>query len=133
MTQRQTHETTVWDWWPLARLLITASVFGFAAHHYLGWTPDLRELATLPRRVFEVLSFCALISFGLAHLYLILLMFPIYAVVTLNDTFYDLSVAACRVVLRPRSNHAVALAGLCGQLALFGLCLFALGRLAARL
>lgn len=129
MTLERAEERTVWDWWPLARLLITASVIGLAAHCYLGWTPDLHEAVILPRRIFEVLSFCALLSFGLAHLYLLLLMFPIYAVVTLNDAFYDGSVAVVRAVLRLRSGRAVALAGLFGEIALFGGLTLALLRL----
>lgn len=133
MTLDRTEERMVWDWWPLARLLITISVFSLAAHCYLGWTPDLRAMATLPRRVFEVLSFCALLSFGLAHLYLILLMFPIYAVVTLNDTFYDVSLWTGRTIFRLRSSRCLAITGLCGQIVLFGLCLIVLVRLATRL
>lgn len=120
MTLDKALETTVWDWWPLARLLITVSVFGLGAHYYLGWTPDLRALATLPRRIFEVLSFCALISFGLAHLYLILLMFPIYAVVTLNDTFYNASLWTACAILRIRSSRCLAISGLFGEILLFG-------------
>lgn len=113
-------EPTRWDWWPLARLLTVIAVFGAVAYGRFGWTPDLAAVAALPRRVFEVLSFCALISFGLAHLYLILLMFPIFAVVTLNDTFYAGSHWLCRVVLRMRSGQVLALSGLCGEIVLFG-------------
>lgn len=122
-----------WDWWPLARLLTVCFVLGAAGYHYLGWHVDLSNIVTLPHRVFEVLSFCALLSFGLAHLYLILLMFPIYAIVTLNDTFYGVSLWTGRTILRLRSSRCLAIAGLCGEIALFGFCLLALGRLAARL
>jgi len=96
-----------WDWWPLARLLTTGTVLGFAAHRYLGWTPDLRPLATLPRELFEVFSFFALISFGLAHLYLLLIMLPLSSVVVLNDTFYDASRHAPRDTRPARAPRAL--------------------------
>lgn len=62
------HQLGHWDWWPLARLLITGAVLGPAAHHLLGWMPDLRHLARMPREIFEVLSLFTLVSFTLAHL-----------------------------------------------------------------
>ncbi|MBI3298353.1 MAG: hypothetical protein HYZ75_09340 [Elusimicrobia bacterium] len=119
---------TRWDWWPLARLLTTGAVLGLAAHHYLEWTPDLRHLARLPREVFEVLSFFSVISFALAHLYVMLLMFPLYAVVTLNDTFYDLSAFILRAAFR-LSGPGLAVAGLAGEILLFGAVGGLLGRL----
>lgn len=70
---------TRWDWWPLARLLIVLTVFGTFAHFRLGWTPEFDRLAAFPREVFEVFSLFTLLSFGLAHLYLVLLMLPVYA------------------------------------------------------
>ena len=109
-----------WDWWPLARLLTTGAVLGLAAHFYLGWTPDLRHVARLPREVFEVLSFFTLVSFALAHLYLMLLMFPLYAIVTLNDTFYGLIQWLCGAVLRIRSKRLLAVGGLLGEVLMFG-------------
>jgi len=122
MTTARGEVRMVWDWWPLARLLVTASVLAFAAHHYLGWTPDPGELAALPRRSFEVLSFCTLLSFGLAHLYLVLLMLPLYAMVTLNDTFYDAAIWVVRTVFRLRPGRVLSLAGLGGELLFFAAC-----------
>jgi len=114
-----------WDWWPLARLLITGAVLGLAAHYWWGWTPDLSGLARKPREVFEVLSLFTLISFALAHLYVMLLAFPLYAVVTLNDAFYGASRGIFRVLFRLRSPAILTVMGLCGEVVCFGglLCL----------
>lgn len=113
-------QPTRWDWWPLVRLLTVLSVFGAIAYFDFGWKVSATEVLGLPRRVFEVLSFLALLSFGLAHLYLILLMFPLYATVTLNDTFYNLTVWIFRLIFRVQSSWALALLGLGGEIALFG-------------
>lgn len=67
---------TRWDWWPLARLLTVLSIFGALARNRIGSTFDLAQIAFLPRRTFEVFSFMTLVSSGLAHLYLLVLMFP---------------------------------------------------------
>ncbi len=108
------------DWWPFTRLLVTGAVLGLSAHYYLGWSPDLRALARLPWNVFEILSFAALISFALADLYLLLFLIPLYALAVLNDWLYDFSYGACRVVFRLRHPALLALAGLCGEVGLFG-------------
>ncbi len=110
---------TRWDWWPLARLLIVLATFAAFAHLRLGWTVDLASLATLPRRSFEVFSVLTVVSSGLAHLYLMFLAFPIYAVVTLNDTFYEASRKAFTSAF-PGSNRLADMFGLAGELALFG-------------
>jgi len=109
-----------WDWWPLVRLLTVLFVFGTFAHFRLGWTFGPGRLAAFPREVFEVFSLFTLLSFGLAHLYLVLLMFPIYAVVTLNDSFYDAAVWVGRTVIRLRPGRVLSLVGLGGELLLFG-------------
>ena len=114
-----TEGATRWDWWPLARLLTVLGAFGSLAS-LSSHSLDLGSLQSLPGRVFEVFTFFTLLSFALAHLYLMLIMLPLYALVTLNDTFYDLSVWVIKTVLRPRSKGAVAAAGLCGELLLFG-------------
>ncbi|MBI5595378.1 MAG: hypothetical protein HY928_04740 [Elusimicrobia bacterium] len=115
-----TEETpTRWDWWPLARLLTVLAVFGILAHARLGWTLDFRPLREFPRQVFEVFSLFTLLSFGLAHLYLVLLMLPLYALVTLNDTFYDATIWVARTVFRLRPGRVLSLAGLGGELLLF--------------
>lgn len=131
MDTEQAQTSGGWDWWPLARLLITGVVLGLAAHYWWGWTPDLRGLARKPREVFEVLSLFTLISFALAHFYLMLLVFPLYAVVTLNDAFYDSSLWLFRVVLRIRSSALLSLAGLAGEVTLFGALLYSVTRLLA--
>lgn len=111
---------TRWDWWPLARLLIVIITFGTLAHYRFGWEPDIASLATLPRRVFEVLSLFTVLSFALAHLYLMLLAFPIYAVVTLNDSLYAASRWAFGTLFRSWSERLLDLAGLAGEIGLFG-------------
>lgn len=109
-----------WDWWPLARLLTVCFVFGAAGHGYLGWHVDLANIVTLPRRIFEVLSFFTLISFGLAHLYLILLMFPLYAAVTLNEHFYGATWWLLQRICRIQSTRLLAVVALSGEILLFG-------------
>ena len=108
-----------WDWWPLARLLTVLAVFGILAHVRLGWTLDLGPLRVFPRQVFEVFSLFTLLSFGLAHLYLILLMLPFYALVALNDTFYEATIWVGQTVFRLRPGRVLSLAGLGGELLLF--------------
>lgn len=120
---------TRWDWWPLARLLTVLAVFEALAHVRFGWTLDPGRLAAFPRNVFEVFSLFTLLSFGLAHLYLVLLLFPIYAVVTLNDAFYDATVWVGRTVLRLRPGRVLSLAGLGGELLLFSAAALFIGRL----
>jgi hypothetical protein len=110
---------TRWDWWPLARLLTVLFVFGTFAQFRLGWTLEPSRLAAFPRDVFEVFSLFTLLSFGLAHLYLLFLMLPLYAVVTLNDAFYDAAVGLSRMVFRLRPGRVLSLAGLGGELLLF--------------
>ena len=73
-SQGRGRRTGGWDWWPLARLLITFAVLGLAAHYWWGWTPGLPSLARKPPEVFEVLSLFTLISFALAYLYVMLLL-----------------------------------------------------------
>ncbi len=124
-------QPTRWDWWPLLRLLTVLSVFGGIAYH-LGWQIGATEALGLPRRIFEVLSFFTLVSFGLAHLYLVLLMFPLYAVVTLNDVFYDAGRGVFRT-LGVRSQLALAGLGLGCEVVLFGACLAAIRALLMRL
>ena len=123
---------TRWDWWPLARLLIVLTLCGGVAYLRLGWTLDPSQVLTLPRQTFEVFSFFTLVSSGLAHLYLVALMFPLYAVVTLNDVFYDAGRGVFRA-LGVRSQRALAGLGLGCEVALFGLCLAGIRALLLRL
>ncbi len=123
---------TRWDWWPLARLLTVLAFFGALAHLRFGWTLDPAQVLTLPRRTFEVFSFFTLVSSGLAHLYLVALMFPLYAVVTLNDVFYDAGRAVFEA-LGVRSQQALNTLGLGGELLLFGVCFAAIRVLALQL
>lgn len=121
------------DWWPFIRLLITAAVLGLAAHAFVGWQPRPRELIALSGQMVGVLAILAMISFALADLYLLaFLLVPLYVLAVLNDWTYSASFWAGRTILRLRSQRSLAMAGLCGEIAIFALCLFALGRLAAR-
>lgn len=125
-----TEETpTRWDWWPLARLLTVLAVFGILAHARLGWTLDFKPLREFPRQVFEVFSLFTLLSFGLAHLYLILLMLPLYALVTLNDTFYNATIWAGRTMFRLRPGRGLSLVGMAGELVAFSAALVLAERL----
>ncbi|TBR21576.1 hypothetical protein EPO15_09910 [bacterium] len=121
-------EPTRWDWWPLARLLTVVFVIGITGYQF-GWRIDPGAVLALPRRVGEVLSFLTLVSFALAHLYVVLLMFPLYAAVTLNDTYYDLTTWTFRTIFRVRSGRALAFIGLAGEVVLFGATLSLLHRL----
>ena len=108
-----------WDWWPLTRLLTVLAVFGTFAHLRSGWTLELGRLTDISWQMFEVFSVFTLLSFALAHLYLLLLMLPIYAVVTLSDTLYDAAIWVGRTVFRLRPGRLLSLAGLGGELVLF--------------
>lgn len=119
---------TRWDWWPLARLLTVLFVFGTFAQFRLGWTFEPGRLAAFPRNVFEVFSLFTLLSFGLAHLYLALLMFPLYAVVTLNDALYAASISLLQVVFRIRDSLALRALGLAGEVVMFGIIFWLAGR-----
>lgn len=109
-----------WDWWPLARLLITASVLGITAHLLWGWTIPLRGLAGAPGKAFESFALFALASDVLAHLYLVALAFPLYAAVLLNDSFYDASRWVIEAAFRPHSKLFLDILGLGGEILLFG-------------
>ncbi len=110
---------TLWDWWPLARLQTVLAVLGTFAHLRFGWTPELGRLTDFSWQMFEVFSVFTLLSFALAHLYLLLLLLPIYAVVTLNDTLYDATIWVRKTVFRLRPGRLLSLAGLGGELLLF--------------
>ncbi len=108
------------DCWPFVRILIVATVLLSAAHCRLGWKLDTSRLLAMPGQVLGVLSILAMISFALAELYLLLFAIPLYVLGVLNDWFYDLSWGLCRVLLRMRPGPLLALAGLSGEIALFG-------------
>jgi len=122
-----------WDWWPLARLLTTAAVIGLAAHYRLGWRIDVQHLLALPGHAFQVFSFLTLLSAVLAHFYVVLIMFPLYAVITLNDAFYDFSHWIFRTVFFMRSTVGLQLLGLSGEIALFAASLHLIHGLLSRL
>lgn len=121
------------DWWPFARLLITAVVLGLAAHVFLGWQVRAREVPALSGQMFGVMSILAMISFVLADLYLLVFLIPLLIVGVLNDWSYGASVWALRTVFRMRSGRSLSFAGLCGEIILFGFCLIVLGRFVAKL
>lgn len=108
------------DWWPFTRLLISATTLGLAAHVFLGWEVQPRQLLALSGQMLGVLSILAMISFTLADLYLLLFLGPLYVVGVLNDWFYGASRWICRTVLRLQSTPLLALGGLCGEILLFG-------------
>lgn len=108
------------DWWPLARIVITASVLALVAHIFLGWNVQPRHLLSMPGQIFGVLSLMAMISFALADLYLLLFLIPLWIVGVLNDWFYGVSRCACRAIFRFTSGAVLAFGGLCGEIFLFG-------------
>lgn len=124
---------TRWDWWPLARLLTVLGTFASLAWLYFGWTLDPFQVLSLPRRVFEVFSFFTLLSSGLAHLYLVLLMFPLYALVTLNDVFYDATLWIASRAFPVRSRRVLMAIGLSGEILLFVVAIAAIYRISYRL
>lgn len=120
------------DWWPLTRMLITGAILGLAAHVLMGWQVRPQEILLLAGQMFGVLAILAMISFVLADLYLLVFLGPLYILAVANDWFYLASVRTGRTIFRLRSPLPLAIAGLCGEIALFALCLSALVRLAAR-
>lgn len=128
-TEMQESPRLTWgerDCWPFVRILIVAFILGAAAHHFTGWTIDARHLLGLPRQMLGVLAVLAMISFALAEIYLLLFAIPIYAVGVLNDWFYWASRWVCRTAFGIRSAFLLALFGVCGEIALFGLSFYLL-------
>jgi hypothetical protein len=109
------------DWWPFTRITITAAALGLGAHFYLGWEVRPRELLTVPGQVFGVLSILAMISFVLADLYLLVFLIPLYFIALLNDYAYRFSRFVLRKVFGLRPGPSLALAGLTGEIFLFGI------------
>lgn len=109
-----------WDPWPLIRLV---AVF-IAAALWLHWRfqltmPSPRELARIGAGLFETFCVCAVLSAVLADLFLVVLMFPLYATIVLQDWFYDASHWLLRLFLGPRSPRLTAGLALAGELGLF--------------
>ena len=110
-----------WDPWPLTRLLLVLATLSLWIHWRFGWAlPTPSCLARAVFGFFEIFCLCALI--GLAQLYMIVLAFPVYATIVLNEWFYD----SCYWLLEksgPRSPGLKAGFALAGELGLFvGLC-----------
>jgi len=114
------------DWWPLTRLLTVGLAFCLLAHWAFGWNLGARNLWALPGGILAIFSFVLLLSSGLAHVCLVVLMAPVCGIILLNDWFYDLSRAVCQILLRTHSHIVLNLAGLCGEIALFGLATYLL-------
>ena len=108
------------DWWPFTRLLITAAVLALGAHAYFGWSVAPQRLLSVPGQMLGVLSILAMISFVLADLYLLLFLIPLYVVGVLNDWFYLAPRWTVRVTFRCESRFTLGIAGLCGEVLLFG-------------
>lgn len=106
-----------WDPWPLTRLLLVLAALSCWAHWCLGWAlPAPLALGRAAFGLFEVFCLSALI--GLAQVYLVVLAFPVYATIVLNDWFYD----GCYWLLGlagPRSPRWRAGFALVGELGLF--------------
>ncbi|MDE2038441.1 MAG: hypothetical protein KGO96_02860 [Elusimicrobia bacterium] len=107
------------DWWPLSRLLAVCLAFGLFAHFRLGWNPHPRELWTITGGIAVILSFIVMLSSGLAHVCLIVLMIPLCGIILCNDWFYDASYWLAQLALRLRSRPLFAALGLCGEILLF--------------
>ncbi|OYV35757.1 MAG: hypothetical protein B7Z81_08335 [Acidocella sp. 20-61-6] len=110
----------------LTRLLTVGLSFGLLAHWKFGWNPVARDLWALPGGILTILSFVVLLSATMAHVCLVVLAIPMCGIIMLNDWLYDFSRASCRVFLGTRSRVVLNLAGLSGEIALFGLLFYLL-------
>ncbi|MFA6093667.1 MAG: hypothetical protein WCU88_08930 [Elusimicrobiota bacterium] len=109
-----------WNPWPLIRLLSAVAVIGLWLHWRFDCRlPTLRECGSTGLALFEVMSLCALFSFALAHVFLVVLNFPFYAIVVLNDWFYEGSRWVFRLLMGPSSPRLTAGLSLAGELGLF--------------
>lgn len=109
-----------WNLWPLTRLLLILAGLGLWAHWRHGW--DLPTTAQLERYAFgqvAVFSLCAMFSSALARLYLVVLLFPLYTAVILNDWLYEGSRFLLRLATGPRSPILEAGCAFAGELGLF--------------
>ena len=113
-----------WDSWPLTRLLTLFAAVGLWSYWRFGWSPpSLPDLTRLGIGVFQTLCLLALFSFPAARLFLVVLMFPLYAAIVLHDCFYDGSYWALGLILGTRSPRLSAGLALAGELGLFlGVC-----------
>jgi hypothetical protein len=73
----------------------------------------------IPGGIAMILSFIVMLSAGLAHICLVVLMIPLCGIILCNDWFYDASRRLARLVLRLRSRALLAALGLCGEILLF--------------
>jgi|CXWL01.1.fsa_nt_gi hypothetical protein len=113
-----------WDPWPLTRLLLVLATLSLWAHLQNGCAlPTPPVLGRAAFGLFEAFCLCTLVSFTLARLLVVILMFPLYAIIVLNDWFYDGSYWLIRFLTGPRSPRWKAGFALAGELGLFvGLC-----------
>lgn len=126
MDARASYPWSERDWWPLTRLLMVGLAFGLHAHWKFGWNPHPRDLWALPGGILAILSFIVLLSSSMAHVCLVVLAIPMCGIIMLNDWLYDFSRAGCRVFLGERPRVVLNLAGLSGEIALFGLLFYLL-------
>jgi hypothetical protein len=109
-----------WDPWPLTRLLSVLCTLGLWTHWRFGWGPPaLPSLGQTTWGLFEAFCLCTLLSSTLARLLIVILMFPLYAIIVLNDWFYDGSYWLIQVLTGPRSPRLNAGFALAGELGLF--------------
>lgn len=108
-----------WDWWPLARLLIVAAVFGAVGHFRYGWTISPRWCLLSVCGAGELFLFLAFLSSTLAYLFAWIPLLLLYAGVLLNDILYELSRWVSEKLLPIRSTLALSLSGLIGEILLF--------------
>ena len=114
----------LWDPWPLVRLLTVLATLALWVHWHFGWAlPSFSDLGMATFGLFELFCLCSLLSVGLTHLFLVVLLFPIYATIVLNDWFYDRSHEILRILAGPRSPALIGGLALCGELGMFlGVC-----------
>jgi ABC-type multidrug transport system fused ATPase/permease subunit len=113
-----------WDFWPMIRLVIVAATLGFWIHGHFNWSfPSLAQLGRGTAELLIILWLCFFISVRLAEVILLILLFPLYAVVFLNDCFYRVGYLFFRFVFKFRSRPFCAGLALAGELGLSFLCL----------
>ncbi|MDD5656232.1 MAG: hypothetical protein PHF00_03150 [Elusimicrobia bacterium] len=109
-----------WNLWPLARLLMVLAALGLWVHRGVGASPRALHLCgEISGGLTILLIVCALLSLPLARLYVLTLLFPLYAVVVLNCLFYDGPRLMMRQLVGRAPRCVEAAFGLAGEIGLF--------------